>query len=162
MLFHLKSSQPTIKVCIFIKFSETKYNRSSNYSCGQAALFALFLNVSFFTLYAELFYLCPTLTFLFWQHSKNTGFFYDQAKSLYMARWKEEMWTGLIPMKPEVDCVNMGILWPEAVLETWMHPNGITAFKCQITWCNLAHFALCSASGGHALSQPHDFTFPRN
>lgn len=48
----------------------------------------------------------------------------DQAKALYMARWKEEFWTGLIT--PEEPAVDLSI-WESFSLrrfwETQMHPN---------------------------------------
>lgn len=63
--------------------------------------------------------------------------------------WADErkLFTGLITLKePSVDCVSVGILSPEAVLETWIHPNGFAAFKCEITWCNLAQYTLPQVS----------------
>lgn len=65
----------------------------------------------------------------------------DQAKSLSMARWKEEFWTGLImPEDPAVDLSIWESFSPRRFWETQMRRSS-TVFKHMIAWCNLA---LCS------------------
>lgn len=129
-----------VKPAHYHSVTKTKYQWSSNYSRGQPAVFSLVFSWFFYAV--SLICLWCWAAFFSVHHSKTT-FISVIKQRLYMARWKEGIWTGLItPKEPSVDCVNMGILLPEAVLETWMHPNGSTAFKCEITWCNLAQYAL--------------------
>ena len=48
---------------------------------------------------------------LLWAPQQEHVSFCDQAKTIYMARWKEDIWNGLIaPKEPAVERINTGIL----------------------------------------------------